>query len=462
VWNGTAYTYVSDVSNHGWLGYIDSIDSNGTINFYKNDPWDYVPLNSSQLQPTDGYFNLTMMEQYNEVFYLDQAYMVAVDHPVGTSVYSTMVEQFLDPNYMGNIYTINDSTVQSPISAVNQDGQNVLPEISKMDNVFTPGLNGLLSPSWNNITWNTLTLNLGNLTGAQQIKLVVRAIVNWGTPQEYSNWVNEFFAQPVPNGTQVTPPSFMEVKDANGNWIQVPQGREFPLPSDGAPRTYVVDLTGLFPTNDYELKICNFWNVTFDYIGVDTSPQQNIIIQKINPQAYLYQAFIDDNSTPSGDFTRYGNVTQLVQSGNDMFVIGREGDAVSLQFPISQLAPVPQGMVRDYFLFEACWFKDQNGNWGFGFPFTVDPLPFENMTSFPYPPNESYPNDTAHQNYLQEWDTRIIPPTNDAQSTSSFVNANALILLAVPTVLSTSAVFVAYACLNCGSLYRFRLRKLII
>ena len=82
----------------------------------------------------------------------------------------------------------------------------------------------------------------------------------------------------------------MEVKDANGNWMRVPDGREFPLPSDGAARTYVIDLTGLFPTNDYSLRISNFWNVTFDYIGVDIQASRTITLQKINPQGYLYQA----------------------------------------------------------------------------------------------------------------------------------------------------------------------------
>ena len=432
MWNGTAYVYVSDISNHGWLGYINTLNSDGSLTYYRNNPWDYIPLNNSQLQQTNGNFNLTLIQKYNEIFYLDEAYMVAVEHPAGTSVFSTMVEQYLDPNYMGNIYTINNTGLKTPISAVNEKGENVLPQISKMDGIFTSGNNDCTSPAWNNIDWNRITLNLGNLSGAKQIKLVVRAIVDWGSPDDYTNWLNKFFAQPVPDGTQITPPPCMEVKDSCGNWIRVPDGREFPLPSDGAARTYVIDLTGLFPTNDYSLRISNFWNVTFDYIGIDTSTQQSIALQKIDPQAYLYQAFPAGNASATGNFTRYGNVTQLVLNEDDMFVIGRQGDAVSLQFPASNLASVPQGMVRDYFLYEACWFKDENGNWGFGFGFTVDPLPFQNMSGFPYPPNEGYPNDTAHQNYLQQWNTRIVqtPAPRNAQ-TSGFAVTNATAIAAI-------------------------------
>lgn len=407
IWNGTDYVYVADVSNHGWLGYINYINSDSSITYYRNHPWDYVPIDRGQLQPTNGNLNLTLTQRWNEIFYLDQAYLAVVDHPANVSVYSTMVEQYLDPNYMGKIYTINQNP-QGLVSAVNEKGENVLSQISRVDNAFTNGTNGIQSPAWDNITWNRLTLNLGDLKDASQIKLVVRAVVDWGSGEDYVTWLDKFFAQPVPDGTEVTPPPYMEVRDVNGNWVRVPQSRDFPLPPDSVARTYIIDLTGLFLTNDYSLRINNFWNVTFDYIGVDVTPQQEITIQRINPQAYLYEAFPAGSAAATGNFTRYGNVTQLVIAEDDMFVIGRQGDSVSLQFPIANLAPPAEGMVRDYFLFESCWFKDENGNWGFGFGFTVDPLPFTSMTGFPYPPNESYPDDAAHQNYLQEWNTRLI------------------------------------------------------
>jgi hypothetical protein len=202
----------------------------------------------------------------------------------------------------------------------------------------------------------------------------------------------------------------MEVKDANGNWVRVPESRQFPLPPDGVARTFVVDLTGLFPTNDYSLRISNFWNVTFDYIGVDITPQANVTIQRIDPRAILYQAFTSP-SVSAGSFTRYGDVTQLVLYEDDEFVIGRQGDSVSLQFSAANLAPIPEGMERDYFFFVACWFKVEYANSGFGpgFGFTVDPLPFQNMSGFPYPlDKESYPYDPEHLSYLQQYNTRII------------------------------------------------------
>jgi hypothetical protein len=413
MWNGSNYTYVGDISNHGWLGYINYKDSSKgqetPFTFYKNNPWDYIPLDSTQLKETNGNFNLSLIQRWNEIFYLDRAYMVIVDHPADVDVYSTMVEEYLNPEFMGNIYTVS-KTPKTPISAINEKGENVLPQISKIDNIFTNGTHGIQSPSWDKINWNRLTLNLGDLSDAEQIKLVIRSIVDWGSADDYNTWLGYFYDPTVPDGTQVTPPPYMEVKDENGNWIKVPWKRQIPLPSDSAPRTFVVDLTGLFPTNDYSLRISNFWNVTFDYIGIDTTAQQDIIIQTIEPQAELYNYFPAGSAAATGNFTRYGNITELLLNADDKFAIGRQGDAISLQFPTTNLTEPAEGMVRSYFLFESCWFKDENGNWGFGFDFTVDPLPFENMSGYPYPPTENYHTDEEHLNYLRDWNTRTIEP----------------------------------------------------
>ncbi len=67
-----------------------------------------------------------------------------------------------------------------------------------------------------------------------------------------------------------------------------------------------------------------------------------------------------------------------------MFVIGRQGDQVNMQFSTANLAAPAEGMERDYFFVVACWFKDPPGAWGYGFDFTVDPMPFMAMSGFPY------------------------------------------------------------------------------
>jgi hypothetical protein len=453
IWNGTSDVYIAEISNHGWLGYIRYMNSDGSINFWRNNPWDYVKLNSNQLGLLNGtYFDLTLKQRWNEIFYLDSAHMMVVDHPAGTDVYSTMVEEYLDPNYMGQIYSISKNPLV-PVSAVNEKGENVLSQIAHEDGVSTTGFNGLLSPAWNNIQWNRITLDLGNLSDAQQIKLVVKALVTWGPGENYATWLDKLYAAvaagELPNNTMVTPPPIMEVKDANGNWVPVPLSRQFPIPADGVARTFVVDLTGLFPTSDHSLRISNFWNTTFDYIGIDTTPQQNMTIQRIDPTANLYHSF-STGTNATGNFTRFGDVTSLILTEDDKFVIGMQGDAVTLLFPVAGLAPLADSMQRDYFFFVDAWFKS-SGDWGPMFPFAVDPLPFHNMTGYPYPlDSESYPYDADHIAYLNEWNNRsIIQPAevqNIVSSGNSF-SALAFGLLAfavAATTVTTSVTSIHY------------------
>ena len=413
IWNGTGYSYVTDVSNPGWLGYISHINSDGTIVFGGGNPWDYVKLDKNLLATNNGNYDVTLAQQWDELFYLDSAYMMAVDHPIGTNVYTSMTN-YLNKGSTGQIYTITNGTLLSPINATNEQGQNVLSQILQKDGVYTPGINGDQSSSWNNITMNQLTLDLGNLSSAQQIKLLMTGMVDWGSADPYYAWINSFkeaAAQGlVPNGTEIMPAPYMEVKDVNGNWIRVSQDRQIPIPSDYNARTFTVDLTGLFlsEVNDCQVRFTNFWNVTYDYIGIDTTQQQNITVQKLAPSSALLSQMWDTQSNASGAFTRYGDVTSLIQNADDMYVIGRQGDQVNMQFSTSELAPLAQGMERDYFFVVACWFKDPLGNWGYGFNFTVNPMPFMDMSGFPYPTTESYPYDPAHLAYIQEYNTRII------------------------------------------------------
>ena len=412
VWNGTGYSYVTDVSNPGWLGYVGYMDQNGGIVNSGGNPWDYVKLDKNLVAANNGNFDMTLAQQWDELYYLDSAYLMIVDHPVGTDAYTSMTN-YLNKGSTGQIYTVNSSNLLSPVNATNEKGQNVISQILQKDGVYTPGINGDDS-LWNNITQNQLTLDLGNLSSAPAIKLVITGMVDWGSAEAYYAWINQFKDAAahglVPNGTQIMPAPSMEIKDAKGNWMLAPQDKQIPLPSDYNARTFTVELTGLFPANvnDCQVRFTNFWNVTYDYIGIDTSPQQTTTIQALTPTTATLSQMWDTPSNASGAFTRYGDVTPLVQNADNMFVIGRQGDQVNMQFSTANLAPVASGMERDYFFVVATWFKDPPGAWGYGFNFTVDPLPFMAMTGFPYPTTESYPYDATHLAYIQQYNTRTI------------------------------------------------------
>lgn len=413
IWNGTGYSYVTDVSNPGWLGYISHINSDGTIVFGGGNPYDYVKLDNSILKTHNGYFDITLAQQWDELYYLDSAQLLVVDHPTGTDVYTSMTN-YLNKGSTGQIYTTTNGTLLSPVAAVNEKGQNVLAQLLTKDGIYTPGVSGTESTAWNNITSNQLTLDLGNLSNASNVKLVIAGMVDWGLADTYYKYLDLFKTAAaqglVPNGTQIMPAPYLEVLAANGTWIRASQDRQIPLPSDYNQRTFTVDLTGLFPADvkDYKVRFTNFWNVTYDYIGIDTTAQQNVTITSLKPSTAELSQWWETNSASTGAFTRYGDVTQLMQSTDDMYVIGRQGDQVNMQFPTGNLSDPAPGMVRDYFLVVACWFKDPPGAWGYGFSFTTDPMPYLAMSGFPYTSAESYPYDAAHIAYIAEYNTRII------------------------------------------------------
>lgn len=394
VWNGNEYVYRTEVSSGtGYLGILDYFQADGSIKFAYSDPWDYIKLDRSQIQPRNGYYDMILTQMSDEIFYMDAVKLFVVDHSRNVDVYSTQGTYIynLDPNSKGKIYTVSKNP-RPPISAIDEEGKNCLPQISMLDGICTAG---------HEFQWDIMTLDLGDLSNAKEIKLVVAGVVIYSSGEVQGAWAANFFSQP---GVRPFPPPYMEVKDANGNWVPVPESMQFPL-IDVTPDCFVVDLTGLFPTNDYSIRINSFFNTRFDYIGVDTTSQQNVIIHSINPASANFHSVFETNSGSSGNFTRYGDVTALMLEADDKYIVGRQGDEVSVKFRTSSIGPTPENMERDFFLYVSCWFKVK------GLPylsFTVDPLPFHAMSCFPYPSVESYPYDEEHLRYIYEYNTRRV------------------------------------------------------
>jgi hypothetical protein len=61
------------------------------------------------------------------------------------------------------------------------------------------------------------------------------------------------------------------------------------------------------------------------------------------------------------------------------------------------------------------WAKDRDPNTAFST--TVEPLPFHGMSVYPYPPEEHFPSDAAHEKWRKEYNTRpalrVVRPLSD-------------------------------------------------
>jgi len=113
-----------------------------------------------------------------------------------------------------------------------------------------------------------------------------------------------------------------------------------------------------------------------------------------------------------GNYTRYGDVTQLVRASDDEYVIFGSGDEVAIDFDATQLPELPEGWTRDYFFYADGFAKDMDFYAAHGD--TVAPLPFHTLTPYPYPPGHAYPEDEEHLKYLLEYNTRgVAGPAGD-------------------------------------------------
>jgi hypothetical protein len=95
----------------------------------------------------------------------------------------------------------------------------------------------------------------------------------------------------------------------------------------------------------------------------------------------------------------------LLQSDNK-YVIMNAGDEISIEFDALQLPELPSGWSRDFIFYNDGWLKDGDLNTAHGQ--TVEPLPFHGMTSYPYGPEESYPENEEHIAYLRTYNTREV------------------------------------------------------
>ncbi len=174
-------------------------------------------------------------------------------------------------------------------------------------------------------------------------------MVDWGLADTYYTWINQFknaAAQGIlPDGTQIMPAPYMEIKAANGTWIRAPQDRQIPLPSDYNARTFTVDLTGLFPAdvNDCQVRFTNFWNVTYDYIGIDTSPNQNYNNTEANANFRCNESNVGHTIKLFRRIHTIRRRNSMIQNADDMFVIGRQGDQVNMQFSTANLNATEPG-----------------------------------------------------------------------------------------------------------------------
>jgi hypothetical protein len=421
-WNGSHYSFVTDVIGAAVIGHWVSPTRHNIP-----DPDEWIKVEGDQLRARNGLFSLRFGEPMEEVNFVDQVRLVAIDHPSGTAVFPN--EGFLSEPPFAKAKTIVASAAHPLVDAWDDHGNSVLDLLSQKDvddrdtRKYVRDFTNLPFAGFANL--HSLTIDIGSWSDQRPLRLLLHGFIEYFSASSmYSAW--QAGLSPIP--------PYVEAQMPDGSWRKVVADMGFPA---GLPRTVTVDLTGKLPSGVTRLRITTNLQIYWDQALVDNeaSPKQEPGDAALAthttelPLAHATLAFRGypqqlDGRTPgdltynyqrmsatgpfvphTGAYTRYGDVTPLLRSVDDEFVIFGTGEDMDLEFSAAPLPALPKGWSRDYFFYANGFVKDMD--FYEAKPFNVGSLPFHGMSSYPYPANEHYPTDAAHTAYQLEYNTRF-------------------------------------------------------
>jgi len=408
-WNGKKYQFISDVIGAAVVGHWTSPT---TTNIPDSGEW--IKIDGSKLQPRNGYLSLRFGEPMEEVNYIDQLRLVAIDHPDGTQVYPN--ERFLSAPPFPRERTIVVNAPHPLVAAWNERGQNVSSLLLDRDRRYVHGFTDLPYDGFANT--HTLTLDIGRWTPTHPLRLLLYGYVDYfSATSMYAAW--QAGLKPIP--------PILEAQMPDGSWKRVLNDMGFPA---GLPRTITVNLTGKLPAGVHRLRIVTNLQIYWDQILVDNGPDlSNRIRQTELPLALAtlefrgYPEQIEGKSPGDltyrydrisatgpfaherGEYTHYGNVTPLLRKIDNHFAIFGSGDDIDAEFSTASLPPLPAHWRRDYFFYANGYVKDMDFHEAS--PFSVSQMPFHGMKTYPYSTSQSYPTDPASLRYRLRWNDRF-------------------------------------------------------
>ena len=407
-WDGKQFRFISDVLGVAPLG-----ASSGDGQYFPVDHDEYVQIPGDALRVVDGQYEIRVTEELSEVSYLDQVELQAVDHPADVDIFTN--EKWKAPPYPEfRLYGVSRRIY--PKRARDDQGRDVLQAVLAKDrryvDTFRRERNGKAE-------LHSVELDFGREAATQnRAVLILNGWVDWADG-------STFLAAAQESKEGLIPP-YLQVKDASGKWATVIADMGMP---DGKPKTIAVDLSRKFLSASREVRIvtnlCVYWDEIF--LGEDVGAPQ-VILQKapeisadvqfrgfsgvkIDPARKQPEQFIYGDVRPTsawnptpGLYTRYGDVKELLEQVDDRLLIMGSGDEVRLRFAGDRLAQLKPGWKRDFILKVDGWAKDRDANTAYSQ--TVEPLPFHAMSAYPYPGNEHFPQDAAHEAYRKQYNTR--------------------------------------------------------
>ena len=406
VWNGERFEFVTDFMGGGEMGHLDAPGIYNTP-----DPDEYVRIRGDQLRERDGRYELRVTNELEEALFVDRVQLISIAHPQEVEVYPN--EGLTVPPRPFKLYTTRNA--RAPLAAIDEHGHDVLPRIARMDRVYPDDFK--LQPIRGYAEEHELILTLDpDLRG--------RALLLMTGWTDYA-WSSDNLAASQ-SGRSLRLPE-LQVKDKRGQWKTVIENVGIPV---GRPQTVVADLTGKFLSASREVRIVTNMRIYWDQILVDNSPQDfPVKVTRLDPSvadlrwrgfsleyapegrqpmSYDYKkvSFTSPWKVMTGRYTREGDVRELLLESDDMFVISRPGDELSLSFAADKLPPLPKGWTRTFLLYGDGFSKEMDIN--SASPDQVGPLPFHGMSKYPYDWPERYPMTEKRRRYMEKYNTRVV------------------------------------------------------
>lgn len=407
-WNGERYEFVADAIGPAVIGHWVAPNTRNI-----SDVDELVKVEGRQVRVKDGRVSFRFAEPMEEVIYLDQVKLFAVDHPQGTDVYPNEYFAAMPPHPVDR--PIASSGARLPAGAWDDRGRDVMPALVTRDRRFVDtfadgGFKGFAK-------LHALELDLGDLPAGAPVRLLMHGFTDYFT-------ATSVFAAHQANVTAVVP--WVEAQLPDGTWRRIADDIGFPA---GLLRTMTADLTGKLPAGARRIRLWTNLKIYWDQVLVDTTPDGAVPVRRTEiPLAEASLAFRgfprELTGTPATDlqyvhgevskygpyarhrgfYTKYGAVTPLLQGAEDQFVVFGAGDEVALEFDANALPALPSGWTRDYFLYFNGYVKDMD--FYAAHAQTVGPLPFKGMPGYPYPAGVAYPD--RNREYQLEWNTREV------------------------------------------------------
>ncbi len=422
-WNGEEYVFVKDVMWRSALGMPLGIMGGKTAYAFPDISQEYIKIPGELLKPDNGLYRLNITEELWEAVYFDKAQLIAVDHPADVNFY--VDERFTLPPFSGReLYHVDEKHL--PKAVYDGQGNNLLTFVEKKDDRYishfkTDEFQGLTEK-------HELILDLGEKANSDNLYLFLQG---WIFPTDAS--INTAISQSEKH-KPIAP--YLQVLNEKGEWETVIESVGFPM---GKDKTVIVDLTNKFLSSDRKVKLVTNMQIYWDHIfysetANDTPVKMTELKLKsadlhfrgysasyrkggrYGPHWFDYYDVTTGQKWRdlTGNYTRYGDVLPLLTEGDDMYVICNAGDEISFEFDASGLSDLPEGWTRDFLIYTEGWVKDGDLNTAYGQ--TVAPLPFRNMTSYPYGSNEKYPDSEGYKDYQEKYNTREVS-TNRFKST---------------------------------------------